>query len=406
MSTSSRGSATRWPRAATAAAFALAGIAVVIASRPAGAAGENSVSPNTASNCSPGQTAVVPTRSVTDALGVNHVSYASYPGFVVTIPPKGFRADTATTALLKDLHTPDSGQSASALTRTRYINALSQIAANGTAPTFCAVTHPEYPPAANNSPVSATPGFTFSHVESANWAGYAVDGTWDGVYGAWTVQTSISGPDTPNIDGTWIGIGGDQTDVNNHPASQVGLIQLGTQMATGSGYQSWFEWVSENNTINPQYTSYDGVVFYGTSDTVRPGDAVWGSVYWESSTEACFTFDDTSRSTGSFAGCVTNIPVPYDRNSMEWIDEDPPGNYLADFGHTYWTNQEAYNPSTDQYVPFTNYAYSGYVMRYGTGKPSPPCGGPHSADMMAYGENASSADNGSSDDVWCAEGPN
>jgi hypothetical protein len=94
--------------------------------------------------------------------------------------------------------------------------------------------------------------------QTLNWAGYQVDGTFDGARGDWTVNESIPGPPTPNFDATWVGVGG---------ADNNSLIQAGTQMMTGHGYQSWFEWVNPSSgSMTPKYGSYDGVVFTNDPD--------------------------------------------------------------------------------------------------------------------------------------------
>ena len=125
----------------------------------------------------------------------------------------------------------------------------------------------------------------------------------NGVTGEWAVQQSNGSSPSPNNDGTWIGIGGDANDCFNH--SECSLIQEGTQMQTGAGYTSWFEFVCGpsgcGNSVAPQFGSSYGVSFTSTG-VDHVGDVMFGNVYWSSSSTACFGLENLSESTGSFNG--------------------------------------------------------------------------------------------------------
>lgn len=363
--------------------------------------------------CASGSKAVVPTSAATDGLGVIRVHYAAFPKFTTIIPPRGFSAARASQALLDDLgiHAMSTaGEQARLLAQSSVARADQQIASSRIPQSFCmsnAIFGPDIPA------TSASPAASAGHYWSHYWAGYTVNGSFTGVTGSWTVQNCIScnSLGQPNADGTWIGIGGDQNDIKNNPEN-YSLIQAGTVMMTNHAWNSWFEYISSNSSIDPTNSSLDGVTFTDGS-TVRPGDVIYATVNWNTPSIPCFTFGDASRATGSFSGCINDPGIPYDTRSIEWIDEDPPtgwfymsGNkwdnlagFMSDFGHTYWTDQEAYDPATGNTVPFTDYGYQAAIMER-SGQPLPPCTG---APLMAYPENAAGA---SSDNAWCSQGPN
>lgn len=224
-----------------------------------------------------------------------------------------------------------------------------------------------------------------------------MEGNFTGAFGSWHVEQSAS-TTLQNHESTWIGIGGGEFD-----PSYPGLIQEGTAMGTGLGYYSWFEFICATCSgaqYNEQKGSAYGVTFTN-GDVVRPTDLMAGAVYWQSRTEACFILDDDSRSSGSLSGCVTNLgAVSYDTNGIEWINEKQPGQALSDFGVTNWTDQESYNPSSSTYTPFTSLNFFSYVLtENGVKGPLPPCSS--SSSLLAYAENASSSNSGSSDTRWC-----
>jgi hypothetical protein len=357
-----------------------------------------------AASCASGSVLVAPTSASTDSLGVVHLKYANYPGLTSALPPKGFSVRQASAGLRADLASsgvrPDQAQS--------LANAAS-------APEFCASSHlysgfqASKTATSKTSASSATSGGQYAHSDGG-WAGYSVDGGtgFNGVTGYWNVQQSNGSSPAPNNDGTWIGIGGDGNDCLNH--SECSLIQEGTQMMTNNGYKSWFEFVCSpsgcGNSVAPQFGNAYGVSFTSTN-VVGVGDEMAGAVYWKSSSTACFTLTDYSRSSGSFSGCVSG-QVPYDNRSIEWIDEDGwanQGYYMADFSETHWQAQEAYSPSTGQStMVFGNSEFS-VVGNIAATSPNlnitPPC----NSGVVAYPTGESTANSGSSITVWCSAGP-
>lgn len=347
-----------------------------------------------APNCQAGEVPLVPSRATQDALGVVKIQYHGFPGLTSSFPPRGFSNSNVSPALRADLRRsglPDN-----------YVDALS-VSSGLRATAFCmsspATAGANWEPVAGGfEPANGISGVDNTHFESINWAGYEVGGTWDGASADWTVEGSAANQLTPNREDTWVGVGGGAQDFNG---SNYGLIQLGTEMQTNLGYRSWFEWVcgSCGYSINPTFGSAYGITF-SNGNTVRPGDSVSGLVYWNSTTSACFIFTDYSRSSGSFSGCTGNMGIPYDRTTMEWIDESHywlNGYYLSNFGHTYWSFQDAFNSSTGASLPFTNYGYAADIMADPNTAPVPPCS---SAGLMAYPEGASNA---SSDTVFCRQ---
>jgi hypothetical protein len=314
------------------------------------------------------------------------------------LPPRGITSTIAAPAVLSDLS--QSGIVGGGVTRA---------ATNSTPPAFCMSTSndvADWQPIA--LPASAAPlhsvagnagGVVNTHYDSGIWAGYAVDGIWDGAQGEWTVEQAHPQSGTPNEEATWVGVGGDDADLASH-GGKYGLIQLGSEMRTGQGYRSWFEYLCacSGGGSTAKFHNYAGVSFTtGDNDSyLRPGDVLWALTYWDDPTTACFVMTDQTRASGSFSGCVDNVPIPYDRNSMEFIDENQlaDGYYLADFDHTHWLSQNSFNASKGTYSKFTNYRYVAYVMYDSTGPTLPPC----QHGILAYPENAS---NGSSDTVFC-----
>jgi hypothetical protein len=369
-----------------------------------------------ASSCQKGATLVVPTGATSDALGVVRVHYSAFPDLFTVVPPRNFSVSHASPALLKDLgipvpSSPAAGTVRAQLARSPVALVDERTARDPLATSFCMSAKVIAPPRVVSKHLAVAPesvgAETTSLSPNLSWAGYEVNGTFDGALGDWTVNESIPGPPTPNVDETWVGVGG--------ATFNDSLIQAGTQMLTGKGYQSWFEWVAGNDgsgTIFPTYESYDGVSFTSTSQ-VHIGDDIQALVYWLTSHEACFNLYDLSSSTGSFSGCVTSMPIPMSRASIEWIDEDPypPSGtlegvtlkgYLADFVATSWFNQEAYNSSTGATVPFTDYPplIANYID---SSNQTPVCS---SGGVLAYPTLASGSDDGSSDNEWCRAGPN
>jgi hypothetical protein len=332
------------------------------------------------------------------------------------IPPRDFKPRTASAELLRDLGILPSGAGAAAakpvnsLDRSRAAESLQRIAAHPQAVSFC-MSHEIVAGQrvlGHQQTGAPTPGgFSTELDASLNWAGYQVDGTFDGAEGQWTVNESLPGIPTPNIDATWVGVGGS--------TASSSLIQVGTQMLSGHGYQSWFEYVGGNAQIPPTYGSDYGVSFTSSS-VVHIGDEMSGLVYWQTGKEACFDMTNLTTDSGDFDGCIDPMPITMNRSSIEWIDEDPLwgdgasiegvtlAGYLADFDVTNWAYMEAYNSSTGATASFTNYQpyYANFITANGA-KETPECA--DGSDVMAYPGDPSSADGGSANNFWCYAGP-
>ena len=347
-----------------------------------------------APQCAVGEQPLVPRFSRVDSYGVAHFSYVGAPGLETAAPPRGFRSAVASRDTLNDLRM--SGIQGRALNEPPNVRAFCMSSSRS---------NTNWSPIAGPDEGTGVPADTVpsphTHQDSYSWAGFLVDGTWDGAQGSWTVEQNHPQVNF-NDEATWVGVGGSANDVAAHHTTW-GLIQVGTEMKTNAGYRSWFEYVCATAacTIDPQYHNYGGVTFNsGLNDSyLRPGDSIWALTYWASATEACFEVSDQTRASGTFSGCINNIGVPYDRTSMEFIDESAYhdyGVYPSNFDHTYWTQGNAFNSSNGTYKSFTSYGYYSSIMVDGTGATLPPC----NPGIMAYPENASSG--GSFDTVFCA----
>lgn len=175
------------------------------------------------------------------------------------------------------------------------------------------------------------------------------------------------------------------------------------------GYRNWFEILGNstapcNGNVEPSYNTCGGVTFVDPN-YLRPGDYIYATVYWTSTTRACFTLTDASRASGGLSGCVSPVGVPYDTSTIEWIDESHTwvhtdkgwviNLYLTDFTQTNWVEADSFNPNSGAYVHFTNYNYAADVMDNPNYPPSTICG---NIATMAVPVNAS---NGTSTNLWC-----
>jgi hypothetical protein len=360
-----------------------------------------------AASCSKGDSPVTPTAASSDIFGVVHLDYAGFPHFTSVVPPKGFNTNKESTGLRTDL------------ARYGVSTAQAKILARHPIVEFCASTdlYSGLQRSVNSvrhvDTTSVGAPIINSHADG-NWAGYAVDGGdgFNGVAANWVVQQSNASAPSPNYDGTWIGVGGDSGDCDNH--SDCSLIQEGTDMQSGEGYRMWFEWVCKTcgKTIDTQHGSGYGISFIPSgSNAVRPGDLMAGDVYWDSTSEACFTMvdDNPNRSIG-ITGCVTN-PVPFDNRSIEWIDEDgasSSGYYMADFGQTNWSYQSSWDSaghseSLPGFEGNSDFTVVGDIAATSYNNSLvPPCS---DKSVVAYPEDISSTNGGSSINVWCRGGP-
>jgi Peptidase A4 family len=169
--------------------------------------------------------------------------------------------------------------------------------------------------------------------DSSNWSGYAAVAKPD--VALRYVQTTFTVP-TINCAKTPIGSSG-----QNYAAEWVGLDGFNSATVEQTGVDSICNSSSGPATNQAWYEMFplDPVVFSG----VNPGDTIFVSVYYDSSTKDYqLTLDD--KTTG--ATMETNQPCPSgstcDRNSAEVIEEDPGGSVagginLADFGTVNFT---------------------------------------------------------------------
>ena len=195
---------------------------------------------------------------------------------------------------------------------------------------------------------------------------------------------------TPSGESTWVGIGG---GVANEATGS--LIQAGTSMSTGNGYQAWWEYVG---FVNKQ--SSGGNLEQGATH-VTAGDSVSALVDWttDSNSQFCFTFTDNTNSAASFSGCSSATDVTYDHDSAEWVNEWPVhlvGNkliayrYYQDPGPIYFTDQKLSTGfgGAGPWTPAFATANTGLVMvTPSTVEPVNVACGPGS-DVVAYGINA------------------
>ena len=262
-------------------------------------------------SCPRGQTLIAPTGGWTDTLGVSHLTYKADPGLTAVVPPRGLTAGRVTAALAADvgLHaSPSASSSAHQLLVRKVLN----LAQNQRAPEFC-----RSKPASGMLETTRAAGSPLLNAVqlNANWAGYATTQTEhgspiNGASGAWTVPHHTAGL-SPSAESTWVGIGGGP----GGETGGIGLIQTGTSMSTGKGYQSWYEWVGTSGCVNTFCGKYSSI------NAISPGDSIQGDVTWNSSTSACFYLYDFSRITGTWSVCQP-VNVPYDHTSAEWVNEN------------------------------------------------------------------------------------
>jgi hypothetical protein len=264
-------------------------------------------------SCPRGKTLIAPTGGWTDALGVSHVTYQAYPGLVAVVPPRGLTAGRVTAALMADvgLRARHSAISSSQqlLAQVRQVLNLAQ---NQRAPEFCR-SGPDLGvldrKPAEGSPLRNTVDRNYLY------GGYATTQTehgspLNGAEGSWTVPGHTAGL-SPSAESTWVGIGG---GVGGETGG-IGLIQTGTSMQTSAGFRSWWEYIGTSGCVNAFCGQYSSI------NAISPGDSVFGYVSWNTSTSACFFFDDFSRSTGSYDVCQS-VNIPYDHTSAEWVNEN------------------------------------------------------------------------------------
>lgn len=277
-------------------------------------------------SCPRGETLIAPTGAKTDALGVTHVTYSARPGMVASIPPQGMTASQVTPAVMADLGMRVTHPASA---KARHLRQqVMKLAKNRTAPEFC---YSKPDPARVWYRGSKNP--VLGHVYSGNWSGYAVTeaehgGAINGVTGSWAVPQSMTSS-APSAEATWVGIGGGLGE----GSSTNGLIQAGTEMQTGDGYRTVWEYIGTAGCVAPTFCGqYSGV------NAVRPGTQINADVWWDTSTTATFLvstssggdFDIRNHSTGG---------IPYDHTSAEWINEWPGNGYYDSPGTVHFAGQ-------------------------------------------------------------------
>ncbi|MEM3655344.1 MAG: G1 family glutamic endopeptidase [Thermoprotei archaeon] len=182
-------------------------------------------------------------------------------------------------------------------------------------------------------PISG-PRISLSSSQSLNWAGYAVavkSGEVNAAYGSWFVPT-LSCTKQTTYAAFWVGIDG----YNDSTVEQTGVTgdcQHGVAI-----YSAWYEFYPSSPVYAP------------ASDTVKPGDKIFGSVVYNPSGN-CFTTllrDDTEG--WSYTSPCTSVSGAL-RSSAEWITERPAvgGSLttLANFGTAYYGYDYTYISGTN-----------------------------------------------------------
>jgi hypothetical protein len=310
--------------------------------------------------CAQGRTLVAPTSGWTDALGVSHFSYRSHPGLTAVAAPRGLTASQVTPALLNDLGLPKGTIKAGPGLRGdgRSVQKALALAKNQTAPAFCMsrLTPRQAGARLWHSSSGRRPAPTADHY-NGQWGGYSALESGFGspinsAAGDWHVGAGgITPPGlVPSGESTWVGVGGGIA--GEGPA--IGLIQLGTSLVTGQGYQDWWEYIGTGGGVSMQF-----------ENQVRPNDAVAASVDWTTpGLGACFDFTDFTTSKASFSVCQTgNLGIPYDHTSAEWVNEwiSPyyegyPTSFFQDPGPVYFTDQKmtaSFNNAGPWHSPFS-----------------------------------------------------
>ncbi|HET9718586.1 MAG TPA: G1 family glutamic endopeptidase [Solirubrobacteraceae bacterium] len=145
--------------------------------------------------------------------------------------------------------------------------------------------------------------------QSTNWSGYSVDGTnATAVTGSWTVQPATCAKRESSWSSPWVGIDGDISST---------VEQTGTDTDCSHGTPSYYAW----------YEMYPKSLVV-INHTVSPGDAMTGSVSYDSS-GFLLSLSDNTRG-WSFSIIQTSTSAA--RNSVEWIVEGPSNGALTDFG--------------------------------------------------------------------------
>lgn len=208
-----------------------------------------------------------------------------------------------------------------------------------------------------------------SSSEALNWAGYAVavkSGEVDAAYGSWVVPSLSCTSKGTTYAAFWVGIDG----YNDSTVEQTGV--LGECEHGSPVYSAWYEFYPAAPVYAP------------SSDVVKPGDTMYGSVVYNP-TSNCFVtlLKDESEGWGYTSPCTTVSGAL--RSDAEWITERPAiagslttlANFgTAEYGEDYTavsgTNTVVINGATypiggTNYVSITMVGYNGKVLAYPSG---------------------------------------
>jgi hypothetical protein len=155
-----------------------------------------------------------------------------------------------------------------------------------------------------------TPKHQVGRGSSANWSGYAVDGTGaTQAIGTWTEPAVTCAPGENSWSSPWVGIDGD----TSNPVEQTGTD---SDCVRGRPvYYAWYEMYPKS--------------LVKLSMAVHPRDSLTGIVTYVGGSS--FTLKLTDNSTGaSFTTTQTDSKAT--RTSVEWIMEGPASGILSDFG--------------------------------------------------------------------------
>ena len=149
----------------------------------------------------------------------------------------------------------------------------------------------------SNNPTPPPSGYS-----STNWSGYlSTAGSFSAVSGSWAVPHVTGNGSSTTADGTWIGIGGVNTN---------DLIQVGTEnTVAANGQVSTF----------PFYELLPASAQLVTGMSVTAGDAISASITKLTATQWNITIHDNTNAR-SF---TTTVSYSSSLSSAEWIEEDP-----------------------------------------------------------------------------------
>jgi hypothetical protein len=155
-----------------------------------------------------------------------------------------------------------------------------------------------------------TPKHLTGRGSSANWSGYAIDGTGaTQAIGTWTEPAVTCAPGENSWSSPWVGIDGD----TSNPVEQTGSD---SDCVRGRAvYYAWYELYPKS--------------LVKLSMAVHPGDSLTGIVTYAGGTSFALKLTDNTTK-ASFT--TTQSDKQATRTSVEWIMEGPASGILSDFG--------------------------------------------------------------------------